>query len=95
MDVLQKEKAGKGWFYINDNEGREIGAMHYTHSMPSEIVIDHTEVAERFEGRGIGRQLLNAAVKYARDHNYKIIPVCPYAKSVFDKTPEIRDVLKA
>jgi hypothetical protein len=33
------------------------------------------------------------AVEYARENGIKIIPLCPFAKSVFDKTPEIRDVL--
>jgi hypothetical protein len=33
------------------------------------------------------------AVTYARENNIKIIPLCPFAKKVFDKTPEFRDVL--
>jgi predicted GNAT family acetyltransferase len=32
-------------------------------------------------------------VLFARENNIKIIPLCPFAKSVFDKTEEIRDVL--
>ena len=31
--------------------------------------------------------------EYAREKGIKIIPLCPFAKSVFDKTPEFRDVL--
>jgi predicted GNAT family acetyltransferase len=32
-------------------------------------------------------------VNYARENKIKIIPLCPFAKSVFDKVEEIRDVL--
>ena len=32
-------------------------------------------------------------VKFARENNIKIIPLCPFAKSVFDRTESIRDVL--
>jgi predicted GNAT family acetyltransferase len=44
-------------------------------------------------GKGVGLQLLNTAVEYARTHNVKIVPLCPFAKSMFDKKPELRDVL--
>jgi predicted GNAT family acetyltransferase len=43
-------------------------------------------------GNGVGKQLVMAAVHYAREKQLKIMPLCPFAKSVFDKTPEIRDV---
>ncbi len=33
------------------------------------------------------------AVAFAREKNIKIIPLCPFAKKVFDKTPEYSDVL--
>jgi uncharacterized protein len=36
---------------------------------------------------------VETAVDYARTHNIKIIPICPYAKSLFDKLPEWKDVL--
>jgi hypothetical protein len=40
-----------------------------------------------------GRRLVEASVQWAREANVKLIPLCPFAKSVFDKTPEFRDVL--
>jgi predicted GNAT family acetyltransferase len=47
------------------------------------------------EGKGAGVQILNAAVEYARQHQIKIIPLCPFVKSVLDKKEEIRDILSA
>jgi len=32
-------------------------------------------------------------VDWARAKNQRLLPLCPYARSVFDKTPEYRDVL--
>jgi predicted GNAT family acetyltransferase len=37
--------------------------------------------------------LVSAAVDYVRKNNIKIIPLCPFAKSVFDKVKEFQDVL--
>lgn len=33
------------------------------------------------------------AVDFAREKGIKIIPLCPFAKSVFDKVKEFNDVL--
>ena len=57
------------------------------------FIIDH-DVLEDYRGQAIGRQLLDAVVAFARWKNLKIILLCPYAKSVFNKDPSIADVLK-
>jgi hypothetical protein len=33
------------------------------------------------------------AVAFAREKHIKIIPLCPFANSVFNKMPELSDVL--
>lgn len=37
-------------------------------------------------------KLVLAAVEYARTNNLHILPLCQFAKSVFDHTEDIRDV---
>ena len=92
MDVKQKNTDAKGWFYI-EHEGKEIAAMHYVWAGTDKMIIDHTEVNEAYEGRGLGKQLVHAAVEYARTNAVKIIPLCPFAKGVFDRVEAYRDVL--
>jgi predicted GNAT family acetyltransferase len=75
-----------------ENENK-IGEMTYSSAGNDKIIIDHTEVHPDEKGKGIGRVLLDKAVEYARDNNIKIIPLCPYAKSMFDRDVNIRDVL--
>lgn len=50
---------------------------------------------ERSDHRSTGadKKLVGAAVQWARVERVKIIPLCPFAKSVFDKTPQFADVL--
>jgi predicted GNAT family acetyltransferase len=92
MEVQNKNNGERGVFFIED-DGKEIAMMHYIFSDEDILIIDHTEVDEDYEGRGIGRQLVKAGVAYAREHKMKIQPDCVFAKKVFDITPDFGDVL--
>jgi hypothetical protein len=81
-----------GYFYIED-EGIIQAQMTFIFAGPKRIIIDHTEVQPANEGKGYGKQMVSAAVDFAREKHIKILPLCPFAKSVFDRTPEFRDVL--
>ncbi|MFB3387150.1 GNAT family N-acetyltransferase [Flavobacterium sp. LAR06] len=92
MEINQINDIRKGYFEAIE-DGKEAGKMTYTWAGDSKFIIDHTEVNEGFNGKGVGKKLVMKAVEYARNNNLKIIPLCPFAKSVFDKTEDIRDVL--
>lgn len=66
--------------------------MTYVWSGEDKIIIDHTEVSEKLGGKGIGKQLVHKAVEMAREKHIKIL-LCPFAKKVFDKTEDYKDVL--
>jgi uncharacterized protein len=57
------------------------------------VILDHTSVDDALRGTGAGRALVKAAVEWARVGNRRLMPLCPFARSVFEKTPEYRDVL--
>ena len=92
MEVKNKNDGKRGVFYIED-DGKEIGLMHYIFAGPGKMIIDHTEVNEEYEGKGLGMQLVKAGVAYARENDMKIVPLCPFAKKIFDITPAFADVL--
>lgn len=92
MEIQQINDTRKGYFEAIE-DGKEAGKMTYTWAGDSKFIIDHTEVSPDFNGKGVGKKLVMAAVEYARVNDVKIIPLCPFAKSVFDKVEEIRDVL--
>jgi predicted GNAT family acetyltransferase len=46
-----------------------------------------------FGGQGIGQKLVLHAVTFAREKEVKVKLLCTYAKIVFDKMPELKDVL--
>ncbi|CAN5685934.1 GNAT family N-acetyltransferase [soil metagenome] len=92
MQVQRQESGGKGSFYIKD-DGQKSALMTYKKSGENEITIDHTEVDEVMQSKGLGKQMVSAAVEYARENDIKIVPVCPFVKKIIDETPEYQDVL--
>lgn len=92
MELKNEYNEKNGTFYLEEN-GKRQAEMTYVFAGPAKFIIDHTEVFSGNEGKGLGKQLVNAAVDFARKKSFKILPLCPYAKKVMEKTPEYTDVL--
>ena len=90
--IEHKSSLTRGSFHYFE-DGKEAGVMTYTKAGEDMIIIDHTEVFPEFNGKGIGKKLVLEGVKYARENKLKILPLCPFAKALFMKLPEIQDVL--
>jgi len=90
MDIQHYSDGTKGHFKATEGE-QEAGIMTYSITGDHIITIEHTVGNPEF--KGIGLQLLDRAVAYARANSLKIIPQCPFAKKMFDRKPEIHDVL--
>jgi len=92
MQIQLEQTATKGAFYYEEG-GKRLAEMTFTMAGDTRMIIDHTDVSDVLRGKGAGKQLVEAAVQHARKNNLKILPLCPFAKSVFDKTESYRDVL--
>lgn len=89
---LKTNEHKNGAFFI-EVEGQQAALMTFIFAGDDKIIIDHTEVNPAYNGKGFGKKMVAKAVDYARENHLKIIPLCPFAKSVFEKTLEFRDVL--
>ncbi len=92
MNVSFEQNGSKGSFFIEENQER-LATMTFSMAGDKLMIIDHTDVSDVLRGKGAGKQLVTEAVTYARNHQLKILPLCPFAKSVFDKVKEFHDVL--
>ena len=93
MEIQLQEDETKGFAVATEN-GKTAGKMTYSIASSDFIIIDHTEVEPAFKGKGVGKELLYKIVEMAREKNLKILPLCPFANVLFQKTPEIKDILK-
>ena len=92
MTEIIHEHAGHRGAFVWLQDGKRLAEMTYTVA-GTRVIIDHTDVDNALRGTGAGAKLVAAAVEWARAENARLLPLCPFARSVFDKTPEYADVL--
>lgn len=92
MEIKLEQTDNKGAFYI-EQDGRRLAEMTFSKAGDSRIIVDHTHVDDALRGTGAGKQLVEAAVQFARDNKIKILPLCPFANAVMNKNTSYHDVL--
>jgi predicted GNAT family acetyltransferase len=91
-DAVRHLASGQRGAFVLERDGKRLAELTYTVA-GSRVILDHTQVDDAMRGTGAGARLVEAAVQWARAEERKLLPLCPYAKSVFDKTPAYGDVL--
>ena len=84
---MEFEKNGNGLFK-NDDTGKLIAEVTYVPSGEGKVILDHTFVDPSLRGQGIASQLVDKVVEEMEKEGKKIVPLCPYAKELFDRKPE-------
>ena len=90
METIKKEN---NQFYLGEDAEHALAEITFVPTGADKIIIDHTYVSEVLKGQGVGKQLVQKVVEYARQENKKIIPLCPFAKGIMTKSNEYSDVL--
>ena len=92
-EVQIEEKGHRGAFYLEEG-GERLASLTFSAGPDGKVVmLDHTEVSPALRGQGVARKLVEAAVRRAREKGFKLVPVCPFAKAVFEREPSFNDVL--
>lgn len=89
MNILHQDGEKKGRFYTEDG----LAEIVYSWFQPGGIIIEHTEVDPSLEGKGVGKQLVVTLINWARENEIRVIPLCPFAKALISRKPELQDVL--
>jgi predicted GNAT family acetyltransferase len=92
MPVTVTDNTEKQRFEARLDTGELAGVLTYTRG-DRVAVYPHTKVDQRFEGRGIGGLLVEAALDDARGRGLKVDPVCPFIATFIDRNPEYKDLL--
>jgi uncharacterized protein len=73
-------------------DGETAGFTTY-HRRPGVIAFMHTEIDPRFEGRGLGSQLVQSALSEARSEGASVLPFCPFVRSYIAEHSEFLDLV--
>ena len=73
----------------------EVAGYVFYQQREDALVLIHTEVAEEFEGKGVGSRLAAGTLDEIRTRGLRIVPVCPFIKSYIERHPEYADLVAA
>ena len=75
-------------------DGEVAGYLVYR-LRPGLIALIHTEVEQRFEGRGLGGRLARFALEQARAEGLAVLPFCPFVNAWMQRHGEFNDLVPA
>jgi predicted GNAT family acetyltransferase len=90
--VSREENGGAGRFLLRTGGGI-VGTLDFTRPRPSVLQIDFVEVKPSARGAGLGRQLVEAAVQWARDEKLMVVPRCSYARALIEGDASLRTAI--
>ena len=68
-------------------DGEFAGFVEY-HRRPGQIAFIHTEIDDRFEGKGLGSKLVAHVLDEARAAGDAVLPFCPFVRSWIERHPD-------
>lgn len=83
-----RHNGAQGRYELETEHGLAIAVYH---RQDNRLVFSHTEVPPADEGRGIGSQLVRAALDDARKRGFKIVPACSFVVDFVRRHPEYDD----
>lgn len=90
MNSIQSDL--NSFFILSDDNQTRLAEITFVYTGDTMAIIDHTLVDDSLKGQGIAKQLVAKVVDKMRAEKRKIIPLCPFAKAIFDRTPEYNDI---
>src|SRR5687768_13657518 len=84
VDVIDNNDQQRFEAIVDD----QLATLNYRRT-DSALVLAHTEVPEALGGRGLGGQLVAAAVEAAVASGLAVKPLCPFARSWLDRHPDV------
>lgn len=94
MEILKEEDDSKGRLVAKEGD-QELGEMTYSLANEGQwLIVDHTGVEGSHQEKGVGKALFFRLVDMARNEQRKVMPLCPFTRSMFEKHKDLWDVLR-
>lgn len=97
MELLfENHKSGNGGYITMKKSSEDLGRLTYT-IVPElkKLIVSYVMVFPQFEGQGLGKQLVEKSVEFARKNGWTIKAHCSYAHAVLRRKSDVEDVFVA
>ena len=84
VSIEREELNGVNEFVLRI-DGERLGFLEYTRPDVGMMRIEYVEVDPSLRGTGMGRQLVEKAVAFAKDAKLKVVPIYSYARAVITR----------
>ena len=88
---MEKEVKREDKRFVINVDGKEVYVEY--EMKDSKIDLDHTYTHPDLRGRGLAAQVVRAALEYAKENNFKVIPTCSYVRSFISKNDEYKELV--
>lgn len=87
--TIEREELNGAHEFVLRIDGERFGFLAFTRPDAGVMHIDYVEVSSELRGTGLGRQLVEKAVAFAKDAGLKVVPICSYARAVIQRDPAL------
>ena len=71
---------------VYKENNKVLGEITYIEKDKGIFDINHTFVDESLRGKGIGKKLVELAIKEIEKRNGKVVATCPFAKKIIEES---------
>lgn len=92
--TIEREELNGAHQFVLRIDGERFGFLDFTRPDVGVMRIEYVEVDPSVRGTGLGRQLVEKAVAFAKENDLKVVPICSYAGAVIRRDPALSASLR-
>jgi uncharacterized protein len=92
--TIEREELNGTHEFVLRIDGERFGFLEFTRPEVGVMRIEYVEVSPELRGTGLGKQLVEKAVAFAKDAELRVVPICSYARAVIQRDPALSAALK-
>ena len=91
---IEREELNGVHEFVLRIDGERLGFLEFTRPDTGVMRIEYVEVDPDLRGTGLGRQLVEKAVAFARENSLRVVPICSYARAVIERDASLSAALR-
>jgi uncharacterized protein len=91
---IEREELNGVHEFVLRIDGERFGFLEFTRPDVGVMRIEYVEVSPELRGTGLGRQLVEKAVAFAKEASLQVVPICSYARAVIQRDPALSAALR-